>query len=84
MRLLKQLPISEGKGSPARFPEKKHYTVLEDIPLVQDVKISLPNQRVSRAWMPLSGLELSLSQNLPMVTATVPIVERHEIVVFER
>ncbi len=75
--------LLQGQGSPARFPEKKHYTVLEDIPLLQDVKISLSNQRVSRAWMPLSGLELSLSQNLPIVTATVPIVERHEIVVFE-
>ncbi len=83
MRLLKQLPISEGQGSPVRFPEKKHYTVLEDIPLLQDVKISLANQRVSRAWMPLSGLELSLSQNFPIVIVTVPIVERHKIVVFE-
>ena len=74
--------LLQAQGTPSRFPEEAPYTVLEDIPPVHDVGISL-TWSGSRAWLPLSGNELPVHRRKATADVTVPCVDRHEIVVFE-
>ena len=55
-------------------------TVIEDLPTLHDVKVSVKADGLSKATLPLTGQDLNATRDGDRLTFTVPTVQCHEVI----